>query len=341
MVSGESISIITQPDPDRETINDFAYACHRFARIYLKKKIKSRQLYLNQFDMDVSDLAWDCIAELFVRDENGGFPELRTYYGGLDLDEMTDKQLTAHTRRLVFSKVNDGLFRLHNTYDSSLGKIIRNLKNAVQLDEEVRLDREKNDQVLDFRNPAKSEEESRLVLMPSDLLEARLVAEINDKMFMREVLERVKHILRREIWYKTEYPLVELAQVIRNAFSRSAEVDNKEYQGNGQPLFRKEELTHFIDETIEELKNKMYPRYVKTDKLDAQTFYNYFRSIRDIMMNAFVMDRGNLSYYDFLKEYMVEVSKDTYRQHHRIYIEYLVKLVRSNLVNRIRRENKV
>ena len=78
-----------------------------------------------------SDLAYDCVADLFRRDERGSLIQIRAYFGALEISDASDAEMLMHLRRLVFSAVNQGIYRLYRQADPAFGKILRNIKLAV------------------------------------------------------------------------------------------------------------------------------------------------------------------------------------------------------------------
>lgn len=66
-------SIISEKPCIRET-KAFAHYCQSIALVYLRKKARDGRLDLSVIGLDLTDLAVDCIADLFRRDERGMFP---------------------------------------------------------------------------------------------------------------------------------------------------------------------------------------------------------------------------------------------------------------------------
>ena len=66
------------------------------------------------------DLAYDCIAELFLQDDDGVPKVLRTYFNGLNVQELDEAEILIHLRRLIVARVNQELFRIFGEIDPSL-----------------------------------------------------------------------------------------------------------------------------------------------------------------------------------------------------------------------------
>lgn len=62
--------------------------------------------------------ALDCIAEMFERDEDGNFLELHLFFSTeRDIEKCPGEVTLSDFRSLVYSKLNDGIFRLYREYD--------------------------------------------------------------------------------------------------------------------------------------------------------------------------------------------------------------------------------
>ncbi len=137
------------------------------------------------------------------------------YYKPYDLNAVTEGELYSATRRLVFSKVNDNLFRLMRDYDPSLSKIIRNIKLAVNDCPNIQSVRKWNTPFLIFSDsPVK-----RTVTgwMPPEILQARLMPMLTAKESLPEILQKIREIICSQTEYVHAYPLVPLSMLIREA----------------------------------------------------------------------------------------------------------------------------
>ncbi len=83
---------------------------------------------------ELEDMAIDCVAGLFMRNEANEFVQLRRYFGPyLDgRDELNDVELLIMLRRLVIKKTKQELSRIFKERDPEGAKIIRNIRVAVK-----------------------------------------------------------------------------------------------------------------------------------------------------------------------------------------------------------------
>ncbi len=107
--------------------------CHAIACAFLKNTIidgSTKQVYLG---IQRNDVAYDCIADLFQKDEKGNYVKLQAFFNSLNIQSLSNQEILSHLRRIVSSRVNQGLFRIYQEAYPSLGKIIRNIKVSIQV----------------------------------------------------------------------------------------------------------------------------------------------------------------------------------------------------------------
>ncbi len=329
------IQWLLEEGTDQRHVTRCAHKFNRIAMSYLKQKISRGTLSMNRIQLPLKDFAWDCVAGLFERDESGRYVQLQTYFKQYDLEGMTDQEVYSVCRRLVFSKVNDGIFRNFRRIDPALGKIIRNLKLAIQKHPDIVLENKKDMSRIIFN----SDGSDNKPLMPVEILRIRLTQRLEATMFISESVDLLQTIMTEQDWYRPEYPLVEAAKIMRYAYTQLHE----NTAGQGQtvwpetPLFKKN-LQEFIGKSIEEVRKDMYKTYVEKDKLNEEIFETYVKCIEDILRDFFIEEGKTSSYFYHLQQYLDHVSRATYREQHRGYLEYLVKKARSNLLHTLKKE---
>ncbi len=124
------IAAILAGSHSRKELNCLIGVSHSLAASFLASKATTESL-ISVYDLTTSDLAYDCIADLFQEDGDGKYRQLQAYFAGLSIATARDEEILIHLRRLVFSKVNQSIFRLYSEADPSLSKILRNIKLAI------------------------------------------------------------------------------------------------------------------------------------------------------------------------------------------------------------------
>jgi hypothetical protein len=107
---------------------------------------------------ELEDMAIDCVAGLFMRNENNEFVQLRRYFGPyLDGNtELNDVELLIMLRRLVIKKTKQELSRIFKERDPEGAKIIRNIRVAVKNARDLGIFREMGREYIFLRNGAGS-----------------------------------------------------------------------------------------------------------------------------------------------------------------------------------------
>lgn len=311
--------------------------CHEMALAYLEYKYNAENEILSKVGISKDELAWDCIAELFERDDNNQFVKFREYFCERDVDSMRSHQIEMQLRRLVFTKVNDGIFRNYGSIDPSLRKIIRNIKLAIKAIDGLQLDKVGNEKVVQL---ASTDQETQLPTVPPEFLEIRISERVDSSMQIPEIMEIVKTILDRQQIYQSSVSISQLAVSIRRVFARKLDIEDRKTT---------EPETNFLDDTVEQLisqcvevqKSDFKSSYLEKDKLTKDTFNLYFKIVKTILLDEFVRDDPDAdSYFEHAKKEMPDLSKQHYRQAHRQYVEYFVKNTRETLIEKLKKEHK-
>ncbi len=105
---------------------------------------------------ELEDMAIDCVAGLFMRNENNEFVQLRRYFGPyLDGNaELNDVELLIMLRRLVIKKTKQELSRIFKERDPEGAKIIRNIRVAVKNAKDLGIFREMGREYIFVRGAA-------------------------------------------------------------------------------------------------------------------------------------------------------------------------------------------
>jgi hypothetical protein len=107
---------------------------------------------------ELEDMAIDCVAGLFMRNDANEFVQLRRYFGPY-LDgrgELNDVELLIMLRRLVIKKTKQELSRIFKERDPEGAKIIRNIRVAVKNARDLGIFREMGREYIFLRHGAGS-----------------------------------------------------------------------------------------------------------------------------------------------------------------------------------------
>jgi hypothetical protein len=332
MILSEIIRSVISENPSRAAVRELVLLFHRIAIAYLQKKSRAGSLDPAIFGIPLEDVAFDCIAGLFRRDANGVFVILTKYYSTADLGVTGESGVLGLSRRLVFSRVNQELYRQYVEVDPSLHKLIRVLKETKP--SELFSVQSLNDEwwILFARD-----DNDLLTLMPPEILEGHLTQSLCSTSDIREILEASAHMFERQTLHKRAYPVVGFALVLRSAFVRVGY--GSEEAEIADPALSREEISKQIAMTLFSVKKRMRNAYVGKGKVTEDVYDKYFCAISDMLEAQYIHNDGaGKSYHNYLSAHISPLNMDAYRSNHRTYLEYLAKISKEEFFDDIRKD---
>jgi hypothetical protein len=331
-----TILAVVSEAPGEIDVRTMARLCQRIAMVYLSGKISSGNLDPARFGLNLNDLATDSIADLFRRDDQGQFPAFKRYFSRLCGRLVTDAEYLSALRRLLFSHVNQHLFRLHREFDPSLGKIIRNIKLAAKHLRHFHLDEVLGEPWIvdkeDFRD------DRECTLMPPEILERQLAPALSGNGTMIHALEEFRTILLDSPSYRKAYPLVGLGIILRRVMSQLAEAD-KVTDTRLDPGLGVDEIRAAVAASVKRVEQRMRETYLSSEKVSPKDYTGYFAAIRNLFNERYAGENGiDLSYFDYLNQTIGPMPREEYRTCHRVRFEYLAKLTRQEFVRIMEKE---
>jgi len=334
-----SLATVLSNLPDRPSVETVVAHCHGVALSYLRMKRRSGALpgYLQVHPL--KDLAIDCIADLFERDAAGHFVVLRRYYERYQQPQLSDERLQSLTRRLVFSQVNAHLFEVHRRHDPILGKIIRNVKRAVRKHERAYLER-RGGALWCCAPAAELERGQTRPQMPPEVLEQYLRASLGSGTNLRAVTDALLGLWEQQTLYERAYPVSQVALAVRTLIGhryQAEEVARAFTPPEEQPTLPEPLVRRGIDEAVATTHTQLRPTYV-SEHVDAQTYDGMLKAVHTILHGQYVTHASSVcSHHGAYCAWVRPVSYEEYRTEHRGVLEYMVRVARKKMVERLRR----
>ena len=307
--------------------------CYTFALAYLRMKASTGKLYMFHGER-LEDLAWDFIADIFEKDTAGNLRVLKVYFAAQNISEIDDQELDIMLRRLVFTKVEDGIFKAVGDSDPSLKKIIRNLKLAIR--------DEKCEHTVCFQEGyliVERADEKSLPVMPSEFMKIKLASSINGNMQIPEILVEVIDALQGQTKYQKRFSLVSLAIIIREVY---VHFYNHSNIGQDEPKAEvnliKKEFDDLLEHSVEAVKLRTGDNYVERGKISSKLLNAYMNASKKIVKEQLMETFDDNTQYTYLKKELPDLSYSEFRNKHRQILEYLVKLIRSDIVDVYKKE---
>jgi hypothetical protein len=282
--------------------------------------------------LTLSDLAFDCICDLFARDDGGRYKALESYFSAYDVARFSDDEVYFHLQRLSFTKVRNGLFRLYSEMDPQLARILHNIKVAARsLGIFKEIDRF-GDTCL---APALCETFEHLPPVDVADLTAWMSGQCSGNEFIPELLGKLGRSLRKQEQFSRVVPIVTIGLAIR-AFYKE-----KDAPQLPEPATVIDEgaidAAGAIIEACNAIRTRTYVKYVERGKINRDTFELYFRVITQMLELRFIShDGAGFQLSESFLKMAPGVTMKEYRKNHRNKLEYLARLVQKRVVTSLK-----
>ena len=318
----ENLLAVVGGNPSPSQLSDLVIICQKLAVVSLRQK-KARMTFREEvLGLKVEDAAYDCVAELFRRDEGGEYVQFRAYFGGLDLSAAGDEYLISQLRRLVFAKVNEGLARMYQEADPVLSRILRNIRLAVSslrnFDEVERFGEV-------YLLPTFADPLEHLPTATTEDLERLLSGAVQPGTNAPTVLNNLARLLNGQEQFSRIISPMGLAMAIRSIHSRlqAPVVPASE----AHPQMAEEDILSALDHALQVTRDSMDERYVRRKKIPPNLFDSYFTVVRKYLSAKLLCRDGNeSSLFNLARMEIPGLTRSAYRLRHRARLEYLLKM---------------
>ncbi|RMF63673.1 MAG: hypothetical protein D6743_10395, partial [Calditrichaeota bacterium] len=302
---------------------------------------------------ELEDMAIDCVAGLFMRNEQNEFVQLKRYFEPhLAKDPPPDAvELLILLRRLVIKKTKQELSRIFKERDPEGAKIIRNIRVAVKNAEDLGTFREMGKEYIYFRKAVlagaacggdsdgdfavKDEELDHAYLrkdkpvMPEKQLRLQYLDDYNPKDHVSTSIRKMLRVVAEDERYQNCLPTDIIARLIRHSnleVVRSrllAQID----ESSPFDYVKLQEINEAKDKVLRKVKVKIEKQYVASGKISPEKGEIYYRTLADVLEDI-THSKKIESYYRHLRKYMPHLSQRQYRREERTIFEYLGKLTK-------------
>lgn len=299
-------------------LNTVINLCIALASELLGRKSGSRKLSLSQ-GLNEKDLAYDCVADLFQRNEQGCFVQLEAYFSSFDMYSVPDEELLIALRRLVYSRVNQAMFRMYHDIDPAFSRILRNIKLAIetmkQFDEH---DRFGEPSIAPVLCPTLE----HLPALDADEVQNYLLAHSIGTENIPQMLGKLAVYVRQQECYSRIIPIMTVARILKSVYSLKneplLEPPTTETELSGS------DTADIVKSACEIVKRESAGKYVGKKKVGEELFNKYFDVIEaNVLARIGEQDGGAATYFDLLKESLPALTPEEYKKNHRARIEYL------------------
>lgn len=318
------------PPPPRD-LHQLVQVCHALALTTIRQNLSGR-FASELHNVAPAQLAYDCIADLFIRQEDGRLPKIASYFDAFEPATLTDQQVLQHLRRLVGGAVHQGLFRIDGEIDPSLGKILRNVKLAVQSLGHFKVVDHFGEPCI---APAFCETLQHLGTCPLDELERGVLAHTVRARTVPDLLSALAVFLRSQSTYSRVVSTIDVARVFRSVFSRLVDVGANASQ-EPHDAWATLDLPATIAWACVTVRRKMQKAYVSKGRIAAGTLAMYHATIEQYLRAKLNGEGDQTSLRAHFHTLHPELPISEFRTH-RARLEYMTRLAERLIYERLRK----
>jgi len=295
-------------------------------------------------DVELQDLAVDCIAELFSGDGLGNFPQLQKYYLPKFEEDpnISDAEVLVFTRRLVVRKTKQELSRIFRERDPEGAKIVRNIKVAIRTSDQLQMFADLGKEYVFYKSDLEISDEAPIDIeeiadylrrkeppIPEDVLHSRFIDIYNPSDSVSSSIRKLLKNVYQIDGYQNYLPVDTIVKLIRqvkfDAFKENMAADDN--VPTPLDVLETKEIEGYIDVVMERVNEKIEYQYLQSNKLERARAAIYSKALRDVLFDL-IQKKDNSSYYRNLRYYLPELTQKEYRQNERSVFEYLAKVAK-------------
>lgn len=349
-------------------LTDFVNISQKIAISYLKYlEVIGRNIRPKKSEgvNELEDVAIDCIAGLFMRNENGEFVQLQRYFEPkIDAGaEFTEIEAASMLRRLIVKKTKQELSRIFRERDPEGAKIIRNIKVAIRSSDELMSFREMGREFVYLADVTESDEFAdedpfdgsdvslAVQTLPKVSLKSeRLKSPIPEKILFQNFLHKynpsdsVATMMKTMLEIVCDFPDYQkylaidiIASIIRDVTFQHVREKLSNTVDNHSPLndLQTKEIDQVNSIIIEVIQQKINQQYLQKEKISVDKAEIYSKAIVDFI-HEMTQGKETDSNFKYLKRYIPNLTQQQYRENERSIFEYLVKITKKSLRKRLK-----
>ncbi|MEK7729998.1 MAG: hypothetical protein AAB354_16440 [candidate division KSB1 bacterium] len=312
---------------------------------------------------ELDDLAIDCVAGLFMRNDNNEFVQLRRYFGPyIEANAApNDVELLIMLRRLVIKKTKQELSRIFKERDPEGAKIIRNIRVAVKNAADLATFREMGREYIYVRSgrmmrslahqhehapmggvatqsapgPAEFSLEELAYLrkakptIPDKSLKQNYLELYAPKDHVSSTIRKMLSVVESDERFQNFLPTDVVARLIRHTNLEVVRSRLLAQIEDVSPLdyVRLKEIERAKQKVLQRVRHKIHNQYVASNKVAPEKGEIYFKTLADVLEDI-THSKKIESYFRHLRKYMPDLTQRRYRQEERTIFEYLGKLTK-------------
>jgi hypothetical protein len=323
----ENICALLRGSGTRQQLEAVVAVCHSLALTHLRSKGAAWRM-MNFHGLDLPDLAYDCIADLFQRDENGSLTELLGYFNHLEIETVDSPEVLVHLRRLVFSKVSKNLSGLIAETDSYFFRTTRNIRNAI-------VSTGKFEEIDRFGAPTLKPRGTDPLLDRPMFVDKELAQLVwSSHSFSTDVPAFIDRLYDAVCSQTDHCRLLYLLPIVALLKEASEKQLQKEHGTTEPDALTDDEARRLVGEARKETDRKFREAYVVKGKVSSADFAAYLGAIENCLAGQISTDDSDgPALFASLQSKIGGLSEEQYRVVHRARVEYMARYMRARVAH--------
>lgn len=314
---------------------ELVHICRSIAQAHFESHRQSILRVSLQHGLTLTDLAYDCIAEMFARSADGSFSQIMNFVNSLrnPLCELPAIEVFIAFRSFVIRVADAQIARLYAQADPVGSRIHRNIRENLKKSDALKLDRDFRGMVV---RPSCEDSLDQKQPFPFDRLERTLLERIDHEPAIPHVLQCLRDILCSQTEFRRSIPLFDLVHILKKSIGDSYEWTIDEHEHTDNEGLSHEEIDRIRSAVEVALKEKILLTYLARGKIDRRQAEAMAGAFHDLLWDwCFGDDLKSL--YDYLRLYS-PMNENEYENTLRTKMEYLLKLARDEFAARLVKE---
>jgi hypothetical protein len=303
---------------------------------HLKTCTYSTLTLCSQQGISISDLAMDCLGEIFARDTGGGFTRIGAFVDSLHfpLEEIADADLMLAFKALLVAVTRAQIARLYAANDPAGAKIHRNICLQVAQNDRLEIIRtpsglticQRHTNHFDNREP-----------YPFDELKARFLEIARPAASIPDLLATLHEVLVNQERYRRAVRVTDMVLLCKIVYVRDEPANDEELQLSPADGLTEPEIRLLCAQVEDALKEKIFVSYVVRGKLGVREGEAIHAALVDLVRDWCSLDGEPKGLYEYLRRHLV-VDGQRYESSYRTKLEYLIRVARDEFRARLLRE---
>ena len=323
------LTTIYESRQSEKTITELVHLSRTIISGYLINTKSSIIQLTGLYGLSLSDISYDCLGELFKRNEKGNYQTFTKFFSSLrtPVEDISEKELFFAFKGLLIQVTGAHIARLYSKIDPAGSKIQRNIKDTLPKVDFFTARKNVNGIYLIAKSSSNT---SKLPYFNLETIEHYFVSRANEKMATKKLLKILYDIISEQQNIRKEIYLADAVNLFKKIYSVETKyVADEEFISNDcSNDYKSAEIEHnqIVEKVLNKVDNKIDMYYSKR-KITAEQKDALHNSVYDIIQDWLKTGKSNSTLYEYINKY-IDIDVKCYRQEIRDILEYIIKLAK-------------